>query len=154
MGVYNGVAQDNVTINSGTATFNTLTVTGTTTASGGVTGNVTGDMTGNITLPVAAVAAAGADNTDAAAITAYGVVHATGADGTKGVKLPAAAAGKVIIVKNSDAANAVLKVYPGASDKINSGTATTGALSMAAKTAAMFVAINDVDWFTVPLLPS
>jgi len=59
-----------------------------------------------------------------------------------------------VIVKNADAANAILKVYPGASDKINSGTATTGALSMAAKTAVMFVAISDVDWFTVPLLPS
>jgi len=146
MGVYKGIAQDNVTINSGTATLQTLTVTGTLTASSGVTGNVT--------LPVAAVAAAGSDNTNAAAIANYGVVHATGADGTKGVKLPAAAAGKVVIVKNSDAANAVLKVYPGASDKINSGTATTGSLNMAAKTAAMFVAIDDVDWFTVPLLPS
>ena len=146
MGVYRGIAQDNVTINSGNATLQTLTVTGTLTASSGVTGNVT--------LPVAAVAAAGSDNTNAAAISAYGVVHATGADGTKGVKLPAAAAGKVVIVKNSDAANAVLKVYPGASDKINSGTATTGSLNMAAKTAAMFVAIDDVDWFTVPLLPS
>lgn len=146
MGVYRGIAQDNVTINSGTATLQTLTVTGTLTASSGVTGNVT--------LPVAAVAAAGSDNTNAAAIANYGVVHATGADGTKGVKLPAAAAGKVVIVKNSDAANAVLKVYPGASDKINSGTATTGSLNMAAKTAAMFVAIDDVDWFTVPLLPS
>lgn len=146
MGVYRGIAQDNVTINSGTATLQTLTVTGALTASSGITGNVT--------LPVASVAAAGTDNTNATAISAYGVVHATGADGTKGVKLPTAAAGKIVIVKNSDAANAVLKVYPGASDKINSGTATTGSLNMAAKTAAMFVAISDVDWFTVPLLPS
>lgn len=146
MGVYKGIAQDNVTITSGNAVLQTLTVTGALTASSGITGNVT--------LPVAAVAAAGSDNTNAAAITAYGVVHATAADGTKGVKLPAAAAGKVVIVKNSDAANAVLKVYPGASDKINSGTATTGSLNMAAKTAAMFIAIDDVDWFTVPLLPS
>ena len=146
MGVYRGIAQDNVTINSGTATLQTLTVTGALTASSGVTGNVT--------LPVAAVAAAGSDNTNAAAITAYGVVHVTAANGTKGVKLPAAAAGKVVIIKNSDAANAILKVYPGASDKINSGTATTGSLDMAAKTAAMFIAIDDVDWFTVPLLPS
>lgn len=146
MGVYKGIAQDNVTINSGVATLQTLTVSGTLTASSG--------LTGNVTLPVATVAAAGSDNTDAGAITDYGVVHATGADGTKGVILPTAAAGKVVIVKNADAANAVLKVYPGASDKINSGTATTGALSMAAKTAAMFVAISDVDWFTVPLLPS
>jgi len=146
MGVYKGIAQDNVTINSGTATLQTLTVTGALTASSG--------LTGNVTLPVATVAAAGSDNTNAGVVADYGVVHATGADGTKGVKLPTAVAGKVVIVKNADAANAILKVYPGASDKINSGTATTGALSMAAKTAAMFVAISDVDWFTVPLLPS
>lgn len=146
MGAYKGIAQDNVTINSGVATLQTLTVSGTLTASSG--------LTGNVTLPVATVAAAGSDNTDAGAITDYGVVHATGANGTKGVILPTAAAGKVVIIKNADAANNILKVYPGASDKINSGTATTGALSMAAKTAAMFVAISDVDWFTVPLLPS
>ena len=74
MGVYSGISQDNVRINSGNATLQTLTVTGDLTASGGVTGNVT--------LPVAAVAAAGSDNTNAGAIAAYGVVHATGADGT------------------------------------------------------------------------
>jgi hypothetical protein len=142
MGVYTGIAQDNVRINSGTATLQSATVTDFTV---GATG---------LTMPVQSVAATGSDNTDAAAITTYGVIHATAADGTKGVKLPTAAAGKVVIVKNSDAANAILKVYPGASDKINSGTATTGALSMAAKTSAVFVAISDVDWFTVPLLPS
>jgi hypothetical protein len=74
MGVYSGISQDNVRINSGNATLQTLTVTGDLAASGGVTGNVT--------LPVAAVAAAGSDNTNAGAIAAYGVVHATGADGT------------------------------------------------------------------------
>jgi hypothetical protein len=142
MGVYTGIAQDNVRINSGTATLQSATVT-----------DLTLGATG-LTMAVQSVAATGSTNADAAAITTYGVVHATAADGTKGVKLPTAAAGKVVIVKNSDAANAVLKVYPGADDKINSGTATTGALSMAAKTSAMFVAISDVDWFTVPLLPS
>lgn len=146
MGVYTGIAQDNVTINSGKAVLDTLTVTGAITATGGVTGN--------ITFPVAAVAAAGNDATNAAAISNYGVVHATGADGTKGVKLPVAAAGKVVIIKNSDAANAVLKVYPATGDKINSGTATTGSLNMAAKTATMLVAIDATDWFSVPLLPS
>jgi len=144
MGVYTGIALDNVTINSGTAALQTLSVSG----------GITADITGNITLPVAAVAAAGSDNTDAGTISAYGVVHATGADGTKGVKLPTAAAGKVVIIKNADAANAVLKVYPGTSDKINSGTATTGSLDMAAKTSAVLIAIDDTDWFSVPLLPS
>ena len=146
MGLYTGIAQDNVTINSGTATLNTLTVSGALTATGGVTGNVT--------FPVAAVAAAGTNDTNATAISDYGVVHATGADGTKGVKLPAAAAGKVVIIKNYDAANDILKVYPGTGDKINSGTATTGSLNMAAKTATVLVAIDATDWFSIPLLPS
>jgi S-adenosylmethionine synthetase len=44
MGVYRGIAQDNVTINSGTATLQTLTVTGTLTASGGAAGTLTGNV--------------------------------------------------------------------------------------------------------------
>ena len=143
MGVYRGVTQDNITVQGGTLYSVTL-----------VNPTVSGTLTGDVTLPVAAVAAAGSSNTDAADITAYGVVHATGADGTKGVKLPAAAAGKVVVVKNSDAANAVLKVYPATGDKINSGTATTGSLNMAAKTSTVLVAIDATDWFSVPLLPS
>lgn len=142
MGVYTGIAQDNVTITSGRATLQSATVTSLTVGTSG------------LTLPVQVVAAAGSTNADAGVATTYGVIHATGADATKGIKLPTASAGKVVIVKNSDAANAVLKVYPGADDKINSGTATTGSLNMAAKTSAMFVAISDVDWFSVPLLPS
>jgi hypothetical protein len=129
MGVYTGIAQDNATINSG-------------------------NITASLGMAVETVAAAGAGATTATAASVYGIIVGTGADGTKGIKLPTAVAGKIVIVKNSDAANAVLKVYPGADDKINSGTATTGALSMAAKTSAVFVAISDVDWFTVPLLPS
>jgi len=138
MGLYTGITQENVTVEGGTlynVTLSNPTISG-------------------LTFPVAAVAAAGSSNTDAAAISAYGVVHATGADGTKGVKLPAAAAGKIVIIKNSDAANAILKVYPDTGDKINSGTATTGSLDMAAKTSTVLVAIDATDWFSVPLLPS
>jgi hypothetical protein len=142
MGVYTGIAQDNVTINSGRATLQTATVADLTVGASG------------LTLPVETVAAAGSTAANAGVATTYGVIHATGADATKGIKLPTAAAGKVVIVKNADAANAVLKVYPGTDDKINSATATTGSLNMAAKTSAMFVAISDVDWFSVPLLPS
>ena len=111
-----------------------------------------GDITGEITLPVETVAAAGAAATTATAATVYGVIVATGADGTKGIKLPTAAAGKVAIVKNTVAQ--ILKVYPGTDDKINGGTATTGSLSMAASTSAVFVAYDAENWFTVPLLPS
>lgn len=101
-----------------------------------------------------AVAAAGSTQSDATAIGAStGFAHCTGADATKGVKLPAATAGKVVIVKNSDAANAVLKVYPATGDAINALSANA-ALSMAAKTCAVFVALDTTTWYTAPLLPS
>ena len=100
-----------------------------------------------------AVAAAGSDNTDAAAV-ADGITHVTGANATKGVVLPVPQAGMICIIKNADAANAVLKVYPGTGAAINALTATSGALSMAAKTSALFFAISSTQWFTLPLLPS
>ena len=101
-----------------------------------------------------AVAAAGSSQSDATAVGAStGFVHATAADATKGIKLPAAVAGRTIIVKNSDAANAVLKVYPATGDAINAISANS-ALSMAAKTSAVFVALDGTTWYTVSLLPS
>jgi predicted RecA/RadA family phage recombinase len=103
------------------------------------------------TIPAATVAAAGTDQTDAAAI-ATGFTLVTAADGDKGVILPTAAAGKVCILKNSEAAQ--LKVWPGTDDKINGGTATTGQLTMANSTAAIFIAYDATDWYTLPLLPS
>lgn len=109
------------------------------------------DATG-LSFPVETVAAAGAAATTATAISVYGIVTVSGGDGTKGVKLPTAAAGRVVIVKNL--ASAVLKVYPGTSDKINGGTATTGSLNMASTTSAVYAAYDDENWFSVPLLPS
>jgi len=103
-------------------------------------------------LPAATVAAAGSSQGTAAAI-ATGITWVTAADATKGVKLPAAAAGLVCIVKNDDTANAVLKVYPNTDDTINAIVANT-AISMAAKTSAVFACYDGTAWFTVPLLPS
>lgn len=99
------------------------------------------------------VAAAGSTVADAAQLSA-GFTVVTGADGNKGVVLPATpAAGTVVIVKNVDAANAILKVYPDAAATVNA-IATHGALSMAAKTSAVFIADSTTQWYTVPLLPS
>ena len=106
---------------------------------------------GALTMATATKAAAGSAQGDAEAITAEGFCLVTGADATKGVKLPAAAAGKMVIIKNN--ANAVLKVYPASSDAINA-IAANGALSMAAYTSAVFVAYDATTWYTVPLLPS
>lgn len=103
-------------------------------------------------IPAAVVAALGSSGDDAAPL-ATGFSHVTGADATKGVILPAAAAGKVCIIKNSDAANNTLKVYPATGDGINAITVGTE-IAMGAKTSAMFVAIDATTWYTIPLLPS
>lgn len=138
MGVYTGIAQDNVTITSGRATLQTLTVTGAFTASGGVR------------LPVAAVAAAGANQGNAAAL-AEGLNVVSAADGTKGVRLPTAVAGAVVIVKNT-AAGALL-IYPATGGAINA-VAANSAYSITNLTSTMLVASSATQWFSVPLVAS
>jgi len=111
-----------------------------------------------LTLPTATfncatVAAAGSDQGGATAITTASpcFILATGADGTKGIKLPAAAAGKWVVLKNN--VNAVLKVYPATDDAINALSANA-ALSMAALTSALYVSYDGTTYYTTPLLPS
>jgi hypothetical protein len=142
MGVYTGIAQDNVTINSGEAVLQTLTVTGALTASGGVTGSVR--------LPVAAVAAAGANQGNAAALS-EGLNVVSAADGTKGVRLPTAVAGAVVIVKNT-AAGALL-IYPATGGAINA-VAANGSYSITNLTSTMLVASSATQWYSVPLVAS
>ena len=107
----------------------------------------------SLALKTSTVAATGSSNTDAAALTT-GFNLVTAADATKGVILPDSVAGTVIIVKNADAANAVLKVYPDSGAAINALTATTGAFSMAAKTSCIFVSYSTTQWYSVPLVAS
>lgn len=103
-------------------------------------------------LDVTAVAAAGSAQGDAAAL-ALGLNVVSAADGTKGVKLPAAAAGRVVFVKSTTAGQ-VLKVYPATGDAINALSANT-ALSLASgATPAILVAADAATWYTFPLLPS
>jgi hypothetical protein len=110
-------------------------------------------FTGMPLIPTATVAATGSADTDAAPVTT-GFTLVTAADGTKGVILPTAVAGAICIIKNIDAANAVLKVYPATSDGINALTVTTGSYNMAAKTSVMLVAYDATTWYTIPLLAS
>lgn len=117
-----------------------------------VSGPFTLAASGVLRMAVAAVAAAGSEQADAAVVT-EGLTHATGADGTKGVQLPAAAAGKICVIKNSEAADAVLNVYPATDDAINALSANA-VFEMAAKSAAVFVALDDTTWVTVPRTPS
>jgi hypothetical protein len=142
MGVYRGITQDNVTINSGTAVLQTLTVTGVLTATGGVTGPVR--------LPVAAVAAAGANQGNATALS-EGLNVVSAADGTKGVRLPTAVAGTVVIVKNT-AAGALL-IYPATGAAINA-VAVNGSYSITNLTSTMLVASSTTQWYSVPLVAS
>jgi hypothetical protein len=152
-----GVAFSDPELVSGTtitgATISGGTLTGSTTISGAaVIGTTSVTASGDLYIASATVAAAGA-NQGAAAQLAGGFSLVTGADDAKGVKLPAAVAGRICIVKNA-VSNKALLVYPATSDKINGGTATTGTLSLTASTIAMFIAYDDVDWYSLPLLPS
>jgi hypothetical protein len=111
-------------------------------------------ITGAIsTLSVETVAAAGSTQADAGQIaaTTNALIEATGADATKGVKLPAALAGRFLLVKNN--ANAVLKVWPTTGDGINA-IAVDSNIALAAFTSAIFAAKDGTTWFTIPLLPS
>lgn len=109
------ITETGTSTNAGSQTIDgTLTVTGAITATAGVIGTLTGDQL----MPCATVAATGSVQADAASVAA-GFTLATAADATKGVKLPAAAAGKICIIKNDDAANAVLKIWPATGDGIN-----------------------------------
>jgi len=133
-----GAAISNSTITGGTmagATLTSPTLTG-----------------ASLSLDVAKPAAAGSTRADATAMTAS-FNWVTAADATKGVVLPAPTAGRLLVVKNDDTANAILKVYAPGSAKIN-GVAGTTAFSMAAKTACWFVAYDTTDWFSVPLVAS
>jgi hypothetical protein len=131
------------------------TITGATISGGTIDGAAITGATASVTslnLDVAKPAAAGSTRADATALTAS-FSWVTGADATKGVVLPAPTAGRVIAVKNDDAANAVLKVYAPGSAKIN-GVAGSTAFSMAAKTACFYVAYDATDWFSIPLVAS
>lgn len=135
------------------ATISGGSLSGATTLSGAaVTGTTSVTASGDLYIASATVAAAGSNQSGAAQL-AGGFTLVSGADDAKGVKLPAAAAGRVVIVKNNTSAKNLL-VYPATSDKINGGTATSGSLTMAGLTSAMFIAYDDVDWYSLPLLPS
>jgi len=143
-----GVAFSDPELVSGT-TITGATISGSTLTTATVSG--TGAFT-TLAVDVAKPAAAGSTRADATAMTAS-FNWVTAADATKGVIIPAPTAGRVIIVKNDDAANAILKVYAPGSAKIN-GVAGSTAFSMAAKTACLFVAYDTTDWFSVPLVAS
>jgi hypothetical protein len=104
--------------------------------------------TANTVVDVQSLAGLGTNAATAAAITVKsgGIVLATGGNNSVGVILPVAAVGMRITVKNDDAANGIMKVYPQVNSSIN-GTANS-AISMAANTMADFFAVTATAWVT------
>lgn len=143
---------DELKFGTGTSGTTEKTVADTTTAQTLTNKTLTAPKT---SLPFQTVAAAGSTVADGGAIAAGSgsLVLATGANATKGVVLPTGAAGDYFVIKNDDAANAVLKVYAASGGKINNGSADA-ALSMAAKTCATLFCIAANSWVSSPLLPS
>jgi hypothetical protein len=130
MGVYSGIAQDNVRINSGNATLQTLTVTGATTLSGSTLSSAPVTKTTSFTL------AAGEN-----------FVVCNGA-GSITVTLPTASAntGRVVYIKTIAAQTVVSassNVLP-----INSATAGTAICAGTAGAWAMLVC-NGTNWVTM-----
>ena len=101
------------------------------------------DLPPSLPLGVATVAAAGSAQGDAATLTGR-VNIVTGADGTKGVILPAAVAGLQVDVYTSVATNG-LKIYPASGDDINDGT-QDASITIEGKTLARFIAVDDTTW--------
>jgi len=101
------------------------------------------------------VAATGSTAADAARLK-RGYQNVTGADGTKGVKLPPAnktKPGDVVIIKGKT--NAVLKVWPGSTGGQINALADDAAFSMTTGLMPqMFIADTTTDWVTLPLVAS
>lgn len=131
-----------LTISGNSTVGGTLGVTGAITASGGVLGALTGAWN----VPVAAVAAAGSGQSDGGALSA-GLNVVSAADATKAVVLPAAAAGKIVMIYNL-VGNKSLPVFPASGDKINGGTADAS-VTCAAGTPSLFVAKDATDWYSI-----
>jgi hypothetical protein len=101
------------------------------------------------------VTATGSTAADAARLK-RGFQTVTGADGTKGVKLPAAnrtKPGDMVVIKGLT--NAILKVWPGSTGGIINGLAADAAMSLpTGLIPATFIADTTSQWYTVPLVPS
>lgn len=102
---------------------------------------------GMVSMLTTTLAAAGSTQANAAQIASQ-VVFVTGADAATGVKLPAVAANKVIFLINT--ANAVLKIYPAAGEKIQGGT-TNANISLAAYSVAIFGYKAAGDWYATEI---
>lgn len=77
----------------------------------------------------------------------------TGGNNSVGIKMPVAVAGATYFLKNDQAANGIMKLYPQVNSTIN-GLSSNTAISLAANTACQIIAYNTTNWMTFSLLPS
>ena len=121
------------------------------------TQTITGNTTQNaLIMGVQTVAAAGANQGAAGAIVqgSGAVVIVTGADDSKGVRLPLLSdctAGEVYFVMNN-LVNKTLEVYPGSGDAVNVSSDNTP-ITVAADTINMFICMDSAEWFGAELPP-
>lgn len=102
-------------------------------------------------LAVTSVAAAGSSISDAAQLS-QGLNVVSGADGTKGVILPVAVPGLMVIVKGTTAG--VLKIYPVSGSTINALSASAAISLTTGAMPAILVASSATQWYTIPLVAS
>ncbi len=139
-----GVAFSDPELVSGT------TITGAT-ISGGTVSATDITTTGGLYIKTATVAAAGSNQGTAAAVS-DGFTLVSAADDTKGVILPAAVAGRTVILKNN-VSGKTLKIYPASGDAINALSANAS-YDITGLTATLLVAYDATTWYSLPLVAS
>jgi hypothetical protein len=116
---------------------------GTVTPAAGIFTDLTQD--GSLTLTTQTVTAAGSNSqANAAAITKASVIVVTVSATTRGVRLPAAAAGLRVEVIN--AAATAVKPYPATGDKIGAASTNAAGTAIAAGKGNIYVAQDATTW--------
>lgn len=152
----------------GTAGSGAFTKTVSTNVFGGIALEAAGTTVGDVDMflrsidgtvpgafgPISAGTAAAANSAigNATVLTNPGFYAITASDNTKAVKLPEAATGKIVILKNT-VTTAILKVFPSVNDSINAAAANA-VYNQANGSLRVYVAENAVAWWTDPETPT
>lgn len=136
----NSLVQRNSSAAIAGQTFTTATLTSPVITNPTITG-------ASSTSTVTAVAAAGTNQATGGALSANAMNVVSAADGTKGVTLPTAVAGKTLRVYSSVAANG-LPVYPASGGTINSGS-VDASVTIEGQTLAIFEATTATNWAAI-----
>ena len=134
---------------SGVTIQNSLSVTGQVGLTGAISVQSTPLYGGGLSVGAQAVTATGANQGNAAAISATGgaMVEVTGADNTKAVLLPSLASvgsGNIYFIQNSS--GSTLEVFPSSGDKVSPGS-DDAAITVAANSMLVCIAADATQWF-------